>query len=606
MEVQVPPSRPSTTMDIAAETENLLQSLRQDNKKQQDEIRARKEALLLKLRAKTVPTSTKALAIPAPNVNSLLPSAASVQIPVARATSHPLLNGKKRMLGEMKKAARIQGADSMAKLFGYKNYVEQKQHLEKEEKLRIQLLEMKKKAEEVAKATVLHQIPDADDEESDEDFVPENESSADNENDLNIKVTNTDSDDDERDVVVLDEDESRDQPVPSLTGNPVVIPSNSDATANNSVNVMAAAGLLSDEDEPHHHTSDDESQSGDDGAVEGTTTSPSSLVPATRPVPRRRRLQRPVTIGNSDEDENDADMSDDEQENDDNDAAADAATEQARKDSRNADKAANYRAILAADEAAESGRRRDKQSGGLLNLVESEAEEEEEEDVLKIGGLGDFGFGVAAPKPVEKERETEADLALREDDLDNIVDELSDDEKNKDADDYFRERMEAEDKQQVSEVMRNVREGFGRNRRVFSSSLNGEARGRFNLDELVAADGSKKEAARLGLLESDEERDDEDDGDKKAEEDEEDEEERMERELRERYQRQPKIYITSSESESESENDQDQEDKEEIPSDEEREARQMKLFSAKAKINRRMQVEGYYQENHWLMWHCSA
>jgi hypothetical protein len=162
--------------------------------------------------------------------------------------------------------------------------------------------------------------------------------------------------------------------------------------------------------------------------------------------------------------------------------------------------------------------------------------------------------------------------------------------------------MEAQDTAQVKEVMRNVREGFGRNRRAFSSGLNqGEARGRFNLDALVAADGSKDEAARLGLLESDEEeaagRDPNgkhDDSRENDEDEDEDEEARMERELRERYLDQPQVYITSDESSSEDsedekhDNGQNQDDL--VDDDEAREARQMKLFSAKAKINRRMQV----------------
>jgi len=177
-----------------------------------------------------------------------------------------------------------------------------------------------------------------------------------------------------------------------------------------------------------------------------------------------------------------------------------------------------------------------------------------------------------------------------------------------DAEEYFRKKLETQDKDEVSEVMRNVREGFGRNRRAFSSGLNnGEARGRFNLNDLVAADGDKHEAARLGLLESDEELSGDEskktsrkkrksnasgsDNDEEVEE-EMDEEELMEQQLRERYMNQPKIYITSSESESEGEeeNVDRPENIDEIPSDEEREQRQMKLFSAKAKINRRMQV----------------
>ncbi|ETV83112.1 hypothetical protein H257_04839 [Aphanomyces astaci] len=582
MQVVEAPPRPATAMDIAAETENLLQSLRQDNVRQQDEIRGRKEALLLKLRAKSAPASTQVLFPPKSKALS-----SHMHIPVARATSHPLLNSKKRMLGEMKKAARKQGADSMAKLFGYKSYVEQKEHLEKEEHVRIQLMELKKKSHEAAKAN--HPIPDNndDDESSDEDFVPEVEATAADSGVDGSVNGDVDEGAGQSAVPVSDEEGHDERDVGLVAGAPPRVVASDDQADR-----MAAAGLSPDDDDDdgdHLQSSGDEHD--DDDARSSANGPPTSTPPRedtnTLRSIRRRRLHRPIATS-SDEDENDADHSDIE---------ADLVVEKARRNTT--DKAANYRAILAADQAAESGRRRDKrlQTGGLLNLVESEAEEEEDEDVLKIGGLGDFGFGVAAPpKPAEQERET--DLALRDDDLDNIVDELSDDEQGKHADEYFRERMDAQDKQQVHEVMRNVREGFGRNRRVFSSSLNGEARGRFNLDQLVAADGSKYEAARLGLLESDEEKDEDEDGMEKGEV-EEDEEERMERELRERYQRHPKIYITSSESESsDSEPGQmDKENDDDVPSDEEREARQIKLFSAKAKINRRMQRMMQVQAN---------
>ncbi|CEG39894.1 uncharacterized protein PHALS_10122 [Plasmopara halstedii] len=262
------------------------------------------------------------------------------------------------------------------------------------------------------------------------------------------------------------------------------------------------------------------------------------------------------------------------------------------------DKAAGYRKLLRA-EAMQNMRdkRRD-------NFVESEAEEEDEKDVLNIGGLGDFGFGVPQAKTQEsKEAEEERNaLKLRKDDLDHIVDELSDDERaeERDLDEIFRREQEDEDRQQVKEVMRNVKEGFGRNRRAFSSlHATSEARGRFNLDELVAADGNKFEAARLGLLESDEEVSDLENGKKKTSKDddekyeEEDEEAEMERMLRERFQNQPKIYVTSSESGSDDENEDDSKtndsNDDDFDSDGERERLQIKLFSERARINRRMQ-----------------
>jgi hypothetical protein len=283
------------------------------------------------------------------------------------------------------------------------------------------------------------------------------------------------------------------------------------------------------------------------------------------------------------------------------------------------DRAAGFRELLRAEALETRRRKRLVKGGGGANFVELEAEEDEEEDALKIGGLGDFGFGVPQAKTQEsKEAEEERNaLKLREDDLEGIVDDLSDDEQaqQQDLDEIFRKEAEEHDRDQVKEVMRNVKEGFGRNRRAFSAGL-GEARGRFNLDELVAADGSKFEAARLGLLESDEEwsegeggkktrrshrtrrgkggDDGEGEGEEGEEEDEEeeDEEAEMERMLRERYKSQPQIYVTSSESEGEEEDApgdaKADADADEANSDEEREKQQMKLFSERARINRRM------------------
>ncbi|KAJ8546858.1 hypothetical protein ON010_g11377 [Phytophthora cinnamomi] len=296
----------------------------------------------------------------------------------------------------------------------------------------------------------------------------------------------------------------------------------------------------------------------------------------------------------------------------DEDAEKDGESSELAKSTKPKDKAAGYRKLLQAEAMQNRKRKRLIKGRGADNLVESEAEEDEEEDVLKIGGLGDFGFGVPQAKTQEsKEAEEERNaLKLREDDLDHIVDDLSDDERaqEQDLNEMFRREQEDQDRQQVKEVMRNVKEGFGRNRRAFSGLHSGsEARGRFNLDELVAADGSKFEAARLGLLESDEELSEGDDGKKKKkkvnadgeeveeeEEEEEDEEAEMERMLRERFMNQPKIYVTSSESGSDDEEENEAKkdngpDGDEVESDEERERQQMKLFSERARINRRMQ-----------------
>ncbi|POM57518.1 Hypothetical protein PHPALM_37955 [Phytophthora palmivora] len=350
-----------------------------------------------------------------------------------------------------------------------------------------------------------------------------------------------------------------------------------------------------------------------------TTPTPAEEQESVKVVRRRNRI---LKTGDDEEDGNEADSEQDDKEGDADDDMEDATeaveatnetqtevdgeSSQTAKSTTPKDKAAGYRSLLRA-EALQNRKRKRLVKGRGDNFVESEAEEDEEEDVLKIGGLGDFGFGVPQAKTQEsKEAEEERNaLKLREDDLDHIVDDLSDDERamEQNLDEMFRREQEDQDRQQVKEVMRNVKEGFGRNRRAFSGLHSGsEARGRFNLDELVAADGDKFEAARLGLLESDEELSEGEDGKKKKtnadgeeeEEEEEDEEAEMERMLRERFMNQPKIYVTSSESGSddEEENDPNKEngpDGDEVESDEERERQQMKLFSERARINRRMQ-----------------
>ncbi|OQS03223.1 cleavage induced hypothetical protein, partial [Thraustotheca clavata] len=538
-------------MAIAAETQDLLLSLRQTDASKRDEVRSKKELLLQKLRAKKE-------AAKEPRNEHLSSCKPSMMIPVARATAHPLLHGKKRMLGQIRKTALVQGAESMAKMFGYKNYQEQQLHLKKEEEARIIFNEAKKKQEELNAKK-----PPSDEEEvsDEEDVDMENEEKL-------IGETNNDVERNVDEAVDTGLAYSADDSAETTVAESIAADKDSDVPNSTTDNDVAMADTDADT-EVISSESQVDSNVQDVVAVENTEAAKNENLGS--PSNPRRQVKR-ITVLSDDED-GDADHSDIEDSE-----AQEAAARRAK------DKAANYRALLAEEESHTRRRRR---LGQGMALVESEAEEEEEQDVLNIGGLGDFGFGVPlASTEADKEREEEANaLKIREDDLEHIVDELSDDEKDKNADEAFREHMEARDRQQVSEVMRNVREGFGRNRRIFSTGLNnGEARGRFNLNELVAADGSKAEAARLGLLESDEEVGEE-------EKHEEDEEERMEKELRERFMNQPQVYITSSESESEDEEPTNEAEVavDEGLSDEEREARQMKIFSAKAKINRRMQ-----------------
>ena len=161
-----------------------------------------------------------------------------------------------------------------------------------------------------------------------------------------------------------------------------------------------------------------------------------------------------------------------------------------------------------------------------------------------------------------------------------------DDEKETLLFETIRDQEVLRDQAKTKEIMKNVRDGFGKNRKAFSS-LGMAARGKFNLDDLVAADGSKTEAARLGLLESDEEMSEKGENDE-----EEDEEALMERMLIERHTRQIEAYISSSdESDEEEEHPDVQPNKSNEASDDEaEEIKYMKQFSARAKLNRRLKV----------------
>jgi hypothetical protein len=465
------------------------------------------------------------------------------------------------------------GAQEMAKLFGYKSYEEQIKELNKKEKKII----MESAMAEALAAKKKDEVVDlGKDEDSSSDYVAEADEGHDHEMEEDERSEHAQERED--DDVVMDGEDAVSAPVSAHldTQESEGVADQYEHEETQDLEALEAAS--------RHSTvavSKPKSQNGD---AEKPTSSPSAA--------RRRRNH--ITL-DEEEDGNEADSEEDGR----HDEEEDEADEPQEKTPR--DKAAAFRQMLQAEAKQERKRKRLRNGD---NFVESEADEDDEEDVLKIGGLGDFGFGVpqAASKEAKDAEDERNALKMREDDLEGIVDDLSDDERNQaqDLDEIYRRELEEQDRQQVKEVMRNVKEGFGRNRRAFSSLDGGMgARGRFNLNQLVAADGDKMEAARLGLLESDEDqsdKDDDDDADESKggeEEEEEDEEAEMERLLRERFVNQPKIYITSSESENEEENevenDGDEAAKEEIESDEERERQQMKLFSERARINRRMQ-----------------
>ena len=133
------------------------------------------------------------------------------------------------------------------------------------------------------------------------------------------------------------------------------------------------------------------------------------------------------------------------------------------------------------------------QRKGGNTLVDGEAEEEEDEE-QGIAGLEDFGFAVQK-KDGEDEDDANADN-LDEDDLDHVVDEVSDGEGDEDAGDLARQRLQrAEEKERHKEIMRRMREGYDGRRGGIVATGAGGARGTLRFDQLVAAD-NKDDAKR--------------------------------------------------------------------------------------------------------------
>lgn len=154
-----------------------------------------------------------------------------------------------------------------------------------------------------------------------------------------------------------------------------------------------------------------------------------------------------------------------------------------------------WQAILLKEKAAlAKEKRRQRKNGGL---IEAEAEEEEEEE--GIVGLEDFGFAVSKKKDDDDDDDGDVD----QDDLDHVVDDVSDGEGDEEAGEVARKRLEqAEEKERHKEIIRRMREGHDGRRGGIASGVGG-ARGTLRFDQLVAAD-NRGDAKRLGLLNDDE------------------------------------------------------------------------------------------------------
>ena len=192
-------------------------------------------------------------------------------------------------------------------------------------------------------------------------------------------------------------------------------------------------------------------------------------------------------------------------------------TTREEKSTSNKPKNSAWQAILLKEKAAlAKEKRRQRKNGGL---VEAEAEEEEEEE--GIVGLEDFGFSVSKKKDDDDEDDGDVD----EDDLDHVVDDVSDGEGDEEAGEVARKRLEqAEEKERHKEIIRRMREGYDGRRGGIASGVGG-ARGTLRFDQLVAAD-NRGDAKRLGLLNDDEmNSDDEQDDNKETKKDDEEEDE---------------------------------------------------------------------------------
>lgn len=111
------------------------------------------------------------------------------------------------------------------------------------------------------------------------------------------------------------------------------------------------------------------------------------------------------------------------------------------------------------------------------NFFDDEAEEEEEEGYQ--AGLGDFGFGITS-KNKEMEDEKNA-LKLRKDDLDHIVDDLSDDEEEEDNEAIQRRMLmeQQDDQQHTKRVMDAVAHGYD------PITLRGQKKSGYTFEQLV-------------------------------------------------------------------------------------------------------------------------
>ncbi|KAL7574576.1 hypothetical protein ACA910_015926 [Epithemia clementina (nom. ined.)] len=257
-----------------------------------------------------------------------------------------------------------------------------------------------------------------------------------------------------------------------------------------------------------------------------------------------------------------------------------------------------WRAMLQQDAAQAKKHKRRKAIGG--GLIEEEADEEEED---QMAGLEDFGFTVRKKTAGDDDDDVEED-GIRKDDLEGVVDDLSDDEGDEEAGEAARKRLHAkEEKERHKEVLRRLREGYDGRRGGIGSGAG--VRGVHRFDQLVAAD-NREDARRLGLLNDDElESDEDEDGSKKPKGDDDDDEEEdeaalVDKMLRDRFLHRSSVQLEENFSEDEEEEDDAQASaaaaKSQQEQEEEEQEREAKRFAKRARLQRLIEQYGDEEE----------
>ena len=140
-----------------------------------------------------------------------------------------------------------------------------------------------------------------------------------------------------------------------------------------------------------------------------------------------------------------------------------------------------------------------KRKRGLASFVEEEASESEDEENM---GVGEYGVEDMMKRKQNDLLDEKLDKMTKDDvlkaDLEGIVDAPSDDEGDENADEegFHAQKMQEDDDIQVAAVVKNIQEGWARERR-------GRRRGR----DLDMVEGNKRQKGRLGLDVSDDEDD---------------------------------------------------------------------------------------------------